>query len=308
MLALNHIFDNIEELKPDKTSTCTDINCGAIKRLLTSLKYYTNLNIKINKNNQSIFCNFMDEVYKSQVYDDFHHFIKFHQSQLEEISKLAYDEYDLPTCDLSTCTYSDRHYRVTSVNDTKAVIGIDDTDDTLKYLSIYVETFDGLHFYLFHIFESGMRIQSTPSMNEDQSVEDGNDPYFDAEFSRISKRINSARDATQRFSRLSANKYDIAPDTEETINQNDTYLDTVYAHLLNSKFSVDLVSKLYEAVSQNGHDTESMDIDLEMFENDRRSNLSQEMDDEQLITEMVRFFEASKGIFIYAYFDIFMIL
>ena len=91
------------------TKSCSEAhdNCIVIKRILTTLSYYSHLDMN-NTNDRSIFNNFMDTIYKHQVYDDKFHFTKFHQDDIESVIKLATTDYSCKSCDLSTCSHSDR--------------------------------------------------------------------------------------------------------------------------------------------------------------------------------------------------------
>lgn len=60
------------------------IECVANKRLLTLLSYYNRLNV-LSVNDQTVFCNFMDEIYAGQIFDNHHHLTKYHQHQLQQI-------------------------------------------------------------------------------------------------------------------------------------------------------------------------------------------------------------------------------
>ena len=67
------IFEDInQDLKscPDKSD-----NCIVIKRLLTTLSYYSHLDINSNTNDRLIFNNFIETVYKYKIYDDFYLFV-----------------------------------------------------------------------------------------------------------------------------------------------------------------------------------------------------------------------------------------
>lgn len=86
--------------KDSNTATPIDathnyLGCEAIKRLLVSLRYYDQLDIKNNTENHDIFCDFMDRIYQYQIHDDYHHFAKFHQNELEAISKFAMEKCSL---------------------------------------------------------------------------------------------------------------------------------------------------------------------------------------------------------------------
>ena len=123
------------------STTCTHQvqDCDAIQRLLISLKYYNLLDIKNDKNNQKIFENYMNEVYKNQIYHDYHHLQKYHSNELQEIKNTAITRYGILNCHEPQCKYSDTdNYNIE--------IGEADNDNLRKY----VDTLDDLHLYLFH--------------------------------------------------------------------------------------------------------------------------------------------------------------
>ena len=68
---------------------------------------------------------------------------------------------------------------------------------------------DSLHFYLFHLYQCGLRvIQSEEKEKEDE--EKGDKEYFDAAFSRIVKAINERKHITANFNRFeNNNKYNL---------------------------------------------------------------------------------------------------
>ena len=122
--------------------------CDAIDRLLKALKYYNLLDIKADIDNQKIFENYMNEVYKHQIYDDFYHLMQEHQNELDEIQNIAMSNYGISKCDLSVCDYSDRHFGIRRR---------DISNKTDSHFKIYAETMDSLHFYLLHLQDTGLR-------------------------------------------------------------------------------------------------------------------------------------------------------
>ena len=54
----------------------------------------------------------MDVIYKSQIYDDFHHLMKHHQSEIQSIKDVAISQCKMPECNLSQCNYSDRYFGI----------------------------------------------------------------------------------------------------------------------------------------------------------------------------------------------------
>ena len=284
-------------------------SCISIKRLLVSLKYYNQLKIENNSNNQEVFTNFMDEVYKHQVFDDYYHLIKFHQSQLEAILDLALNQYGIPKCNVSECDFANRHFRTNK--DKEAIINNNNsTTNNKSRLQLYIETMDSLHFYILHMHQFGYRVSlnsSKTNSDEKQSSENSDDTYFDAKFSKIFNVIKESKETTADFTRAEGTKYNIsAPDAstenmKQSIDANskqehvNTFLDFVYSHLS----TVDNLSAsiLKQVIIAYGYDTESVNMDLQFYADDGISNISEEMQSEEIMNEMTEIFEESKSMY-----------
>ena len=167
--------------------------CVVIKRLLNSLTYYTHLlNTSKNNDHYAKFNHFMGTIYKNQALDDYYHLHKFHQDQIETIMGLAIKSYKLTDCKLSDCKCSDRHYRVNSTkvdSQSQLQCKITDNDEKAKF-EWYQEVMDSLHFYIFHLFDAGLRIRSNDKAACDPSKDKNEEAIY-------------------RFSRFSDKKYEI---------------------------------------------------------------------------------------------------
>ena len=306
---------------PMKSCSKEPGNCIVIKRILTALSYYNHLDINNNENDRSIFNNFMDTIYKHQVYDDKFHFTRFHQNEIESVSKLATSSFSCKPCDLSTCLYSDRHFRVnqTEVNDKASTNSAED----MKYFQVHTEIMDSLHFNVFHLIDGGLR----DSKDNKDTIQDDekrqSSPYFDATFSRLRDDIKNSRVKTDRFTRLGGNKYNISvvddsmDDNDQTSLKNEeksekviiekkkrgkTFLDQLYKYL-SSKASGNKssVSKLKKLIKSHDYDTESVDMDLNIYKEYGVCNISLELNvDEDAMPAMIEYFDKSKS------FDIFI--
>ena len=273
--------------------------CYAIHRLLISLKYFTKF--ENNNNDEDNFLNFMDNVYSTQIHDDMYHLIKYHQTDLDKIyEELVLNKYSFSKCDLSICTASDRHYRVIKLKEIK-------TNDN-KYLNLYIETMDSLHFLLYHLYDSSLRINSKTIQN--QTIANQSDVYYDSRFSEILDEMEKTRNLTNRFSRLTTSKFNINSDnilavdnvddvdvvrTDDT-DDCDTFLDSTYNRLL-CIFDSKLVSNLKEIVIDQEYDTEAVDMDLELLKEDGKSNISQQINNDTFTDEIVNIFNKAKGIY-----------
>ena len=87
------------------------------------------------------------------------------------------------------------------------MINIFDNDDkTSSSLPVVISILDGIHHYIFHVQECGLRDpkQEDGDIGDNKTV--GGDEYHDVEFAAMNKRILSTRKNTKRFSRFAAGK------------------------------------------------------------------------------------------------------
>ena len=273
------IFENISSTSP--TTKCNSYSsCLAVHRLISLMKEFTKLE------NQHVLVDFMENVYSIQIHDDMYHLMKYHQNDLEDIyQNLILNKYQLQKCNFRDCINSDRHYRVIKTN----------KNNKWKHLSLYIETMDSLHFLLYHLYDSSLRIKS--GLN----------------FSQILDEMSSTRTVTNRFGRLTTNKFNISADIErkDAVDDHDghdkdvcdTFLDSIY----NSLLPKDLVDSLKQIVSDQEYDTESLEQDMELFKIDKKSNISQQINNDTFINQIVDVFNAAKGIFMLLFFYFFFI-
>ena len=92
------IFVNIHGNNDLKSCSDEYDNCFVIKRLLTTLSYYSRFDIINNTNDQLIFIKFIDRFYGYKMCDDFYHLIKCHKNDIESVTDLAIGSYNLPEC------------------------------------------------------------------------------------------------------------------------------------------------------------------------------------------------------------------
>eukprot|EP01084_Bolivina_argentea_P298068 513586_1 len=176
----------------NESDSCKSVkDCTFIKKLLASLKYYSLLDINNNIDNGDVFCNFIDQVY-NQVLNHYIHLVNNHGNDLNEIDT------SIIKCDnIKNCKFTMRHH---------------DNDKTDKEekglepkLTFYKNTMDSLHFFLFHLYHTGMRtIKTNDDINDndndkiDDEMKDDNDKeYFDKVFYRLNKQIKERQHLTK---------------------------------------------------------------------------------------------------------------
>ncbi len=118
-------------------------SCIVLKRINYALLYYNKLNIITNQQHQQLFDHFMNEIYYN-IINDFIHLNNKHSHQLEYINN------NLKPCNINTCKCTSRHHGLNN----------NDNQNTLNpTLNFYKQTMDGIHFYLYHCFDVGLRIK-----------------------------------------------------------------------------------------------------------------------------------------------------
>eukprot|EP01084_Bolivina_argentea_P044862 82546_1 len=163
-----------------ETDTCKCANqCSRIKKLLSALQYYELLNISKNVSNADVFMDFVESVYhKKDILNDYTHLIDEHGNAINEI-----DTSKIKCNGLETCSCTIRHQKHDKID------GILDLQ-----FNFYKRIMDSLHFYLCHIFESGLRTVNTVNTDHEMKNDNCNDKkidfeneYFDKWFYRLNK-------------------------------------------------------------------------------------------------------------------------
>ena len=277
---------NIEE-----ESQCCDgfQTCGSIKRLLSSLKYYTLLQPHHHKENQDIFTKFMNDIYKERVLDDFYHLTKSHEGEIQQIMDSAINVAKFKKCSINKCEFANRHYRVNITQESDNVNAFD------SHWTLHSEIMDSLHHYIFHLFETGYRFNEKDidsKSDADDIIDD--DEFYDKSFSKMVDIISSTRSTTAKFDRIRGglkydivhqNQYNYNPEMDpemKQMNSNTTYLDTLFDHLTASKIDEKIIKKLAKYLKDEAYDTESMDADLKIQKEKGNGNISHYMKDYKL--------------------------
>lgn len=270
------VFNNIDNQQTSAaSSSCPDFKaCPATKRLLVTLKYYSSLDLKSNPDHANIFAQFIHEIYSTDlIIMDYFHLQKKHGQEIYDIMNHSLNHHQFKPCNLDDCQYSSRLYRV---SEAAAIVNKadNDYDPSIKLVG---DILDGIHHYVFHLFQSGFR--SIDVDYDDNKTEAANaaamDEYFDGKFALMSKRINDTKAKTRRFNRISgSNKFSLniiggnkKPDNDihdDDDNDGITYLDTIYDNLLASGIETEIISKLADYILNESYDTESLDLDFKL--------------------------------------------
>lgn len=244
--------------------------CSHLQRMLCALRYYRLLKLESNENSTDLFAGFCQDVYKKLLHDHAH-IISTHGQHIEYIyDKLPSDE-NYEECSYSECKLFDRYHRRTSANKEKA--------DTI--IRFYKSILDSMHNYLYHMFETGMRIRqsdinqaenigSEKTENEDETKSGAIDQSFNSLTQHISKRRQELTDL-DRFNQGttgSNNKFILNTNSssnaeiEQTTKNQSTFIDALLREIAQTDVSEEAVNQFCQHLKEEGHDSDSLEMDV----------------------------------------------
>ncbi len=194
------VFKNIDEDDECEQDSNDNIiqNCSSLNRLCSGLKYYSLLDIINNIDHINVFNNFIHDVYGTTLLDDFTHLVQKHGNHTQKINDELINTNIFKQCDINKCSFSTRHHTMESNTSNNN----DAFDPVLKF---YKGVMDSIHFYMFHLYDCGLRVSKIEDANEDTKDENKtNNEYFDAGLSRLTRIIKEAEMNTAAFDRFKA--------------------------------------------------------------------------------------------------------
>ena len=273
--------------------------CSRLKRLCTATKYSntlrTNPTLKDDEK-RSLFMEFNEDVYHSLI-DDFTHLIQEHDRNIDRIHTEWTELYQVPKCSVSECARTKRHYA--RERSAKKESNIKEHD---AMYSFYESVYDSVHYYIFHLFEVGLRVDaSSLSVSEDgdekQDMESGRasvDKRFTAERDLIKSR---SRECTLDFHRFknANNKYTIQS-ARIREKQGITLTDALFQTLIkNEKVEKESLQSIRHYSVQNAFDSDALEHDLEKTAD---SNLYTVIQNQSTTNEMSKFIQSVNRMFI----------
>ncbi len=306
--------ENIDNNDNDK---CESIdNCISIQKLSVALKYYELMDIINNISHRDAFTNFIIEIYHKFL-DDFTHLVNHHSNHLNDIYIHLINTNKFNECKMANCVYTARHYHHRRDVDKDGNVDKNVLDPEVSF---FAETMDSLHFYLFHLFECGLRsiITEDGVVDDDDDEMKQEDEFYDAEFAKISRRISERQYMTKSFDRFTKsknNKFCLNTDNNWNNNNNidingdETYLDEIFKRLLKDGINKNIVYKLSKYLLKEEFDTDCMDqdIDDDNNTNDNDGNISNHINNKQTIEKIKNYIKTSKCMKIYIVFSPFNI-
>eukprot|EP01084_Bolivina_argentea_P232021 391145_1 len=277
--------DDLSTFQKEIINECKSVEtCQIIKRLAVALKYYSSLDVVNNSEQQDTFIDFITMNY-TKVLDDYVHLVNHHGNDLSEINDQLAGDGLFSDCNISNCSFTARHYQ-TNNNYKNA------SDSALHF---YKQTMDSLHFYLLHLFDTGLRTRNV--VGNDEMKRD--DEYFDASFSRMHKTISERQRTTKSFERFKQgnnSKFNISTNCITTVHKDTggaTYLDKMFAYLLERKVDQPTLVNLQQFLNAQEYDSEAVSGDLDGG-NEHDGNIYTHINNTQCVENMKACIQTAK--------------
>eukprot|EP01084_Bolivina_argentea_P248781 416225_1 len=259
----SNIFDNTTKCNksnPDMNS------CQSIDRIVQSLKYYASLTRK-SIECQNAFSDFIKTTYPNYL-NDIIHLITAHEADLELIHNKLFNHYKFHKCELSSCILTERHYENKDEND--------------EFFNFYQNTFDSIHYYLFHLFDVGLRISTyNDHVASDEQI--NSLTYVDKILSKQRQTIRVKRQKLPRiFNRFTTehNKFNM----ESNINQSNdakniesTRFDQLFESIQYENVNLNATKTLKRFLVDEDYDTDALIDDVQEYPDEMASNICAEI-------------------------------
>eukprot|EP01084_Bolivina_argentea_P102242 183197_1 len=185
------IFENNDE-------KCNGLNnCSYVTRIMTALSYYD----QVSPTNPEEFVDFCNKYYSSQYLQDYIHFICTHKNDTDK----AQNTQNKQCMAVSGCLKTQRHYR-------------DRTRTTLKNTNVsqsrYIDLFDSLHFYVYHMAECGLRVSINKLNDDHDDIEEFKDDmphtmHKDETIKELYEEIQAKKNESGLFPATKYSKFNI---------------------------------------------------------------------------------------------------
>eukprot|EP01084_Bolivina_argentea_P234502 394798_1 len=238
---------------------------------------------------QHAFSDFMTRIYKTFL-DDYIHLVVKH-SNSNDINSILMNCARFRSCSAVRCNFTARHQCIQRDMEHHENKNKNLPDSKLNFL---IETMDSLHFYLFHLFDCGLRCIVNDDIYETDDDNTTENEYFDAEFCRLNKRIVQTQSVTHAFVRFNLNKnnkFKIIGYDDRNNFDGDTFLDGLFCHLVHQKVDNDYICKLRCFLEAEEYDSQAVCDDFGIptdDENQCDGNLFYLMHDVQFLRNYIK--------------------
>eukprot|EP01084_Bolivina_argentea_P318559 552471_1 len=270
-----------------KKETKIDIkSCDYLCRILHALQLYKSLNNLNNPSNDNIniWTDFCLDKY-TQIVDDYSHIISSHSEQIEEINNQLINDQTIGNCIASNCTLLTRYYgrrRSDDIHEAKND-SKENEPEIQEKLSFYVDLLESMHYWLFHLFHTGMRTKKNifietdnkTNDNEEENKYENEQKHFDIEFAKMRKYIVKQREALNidiERSDEQNNKFKIGTVSNVTNNNKMTGMQRIFKVLQQNKISNKNINSFAVSLMDEEYDTDAVFDDAD-DDDPKNSNL-----------------------------------
>jgi len=252
--------------------------CSNTTRLCTALMFFHTIHhtatLSDEEERKHRFIEYNETIYKS-IIDDTTHFIQEHEGDINRVYTEWTQQYGLLKCSVSECPQIKRHYDYGNDRRRRKK-----GDNELYYF--YESLFDRIHFYVFHLFDVGLRVNAEGNEEEMNLNLDGVtvDTVFAAERDHI---ISQRKKCNLHFGRFNENNNKFLlkiTDKDPTV----TLMDVLFEELKLQRLEIFL--------KDNAFDSDAVDMDLEDMTD---SNISALIQSQPLIEKIRNLIHSAKS-------------
>ena len=279
-----YIFEqtNVECAGSEHTVSITD-RCSCLNRLCAAFKYIGTLEARRDLDEEErkmVFLKFCHDIYKS-VINDFVHLVEEHSDDILRISEEWTGQFGLVKCYVTDCALTNRHCG-------RRGLGIrDDRNDHDKAFKFYQSLFVRAHFYIFHLYEMGLRVDLSSlvfNQNEDcANIETIDGVSIDEVFAAERELIKTRRASCGID--LDTLDGDNAKFLIQTVNkqQEQTLTDAVVGRLAEQKL-----------VDKNDFDSDALEMDLAIYKEAEKSHIVQVIQQMVAVNMIIQYMDSVK--------------
>eukprot|EP01084_Bolivina_argentea_P279157 477212_1 len=235
----------------DEKTECVSIEkgCRYTTRVISALKDYESLDIN-NDSNKSELIKLCYQSYPSLL-DDFIHVLDEHNNEpdLDLIFNLLANTGEFMECNVNKCTFAMRYHRDRH-NDTQS------TDEDPQFI-FYRDLMDQIHCFLYHLYDTGLRIKSPHKKHAHTDTTDDNKAWFDENFASICDALNKTKQQTS----YQTNKFSIISNYDNRVK--DTFRDGLFRQ------NVD-----HNIFMEEEYDSDAIEMDLYDDDEGKQSNIA----------------------------------
>eukprot|EP01084_Bolivina_argentea_P210261 357953_1 len=170
---------------------CESISkCRRLANIIDILKIYQKLDVENNEKDKMQLVNLCQQQYVS-VLDEYIHILQKHNNEndLDKILDLMSNKHNFRECTLNNCVLATRYHR-----DRRNQSHFNKDND--KYVEFYRNLIDQIHCFLFHLYDTGLRVSNKDKMSNNVYDETN---WVDNTFANLCNAVNVRKKAVMKI-------------------------------------------------------------------------------------------------------------